>query len=98
MFFWLPSWEFTLYQLVSTLSNPLVFHFSVECSGHAASVVKTYDLSLVTGIILCSGDGLLYEVRSFVWSNVQSTKLVLSLKHKVHLSVIVLVHTLGSQQ
>ena len=48
--------------------------FFVEYSGHAASVAKEYDLSCVTGIVLCSGDGLLYEVRSFVWSDVESTK------------------------
>ena len=34
----------------------------VERQGHASDVVRSYDLYTIDGIVLLSGDGLLYEV------------------------------------
>ena len=40
----------------------MVCLFSIERQGHAKELIKTYDISSIDGIILSSGDGLLYEV------------------------------------
>ena len=36
---------------------------SAERQGHAHDVVKDYDVSQIDGIVMASGDGLLYEVQ-----------------------------------
>ena len=36
--------------------------FFVERQNHAREMIKTYDLSSITGIVISSGDGLVYEV------------------------------------
>ena len=40
----------------------IVFFFGAECRNHARDLIKEYDLSSVDGIVIASGDGLLYEV------------------------------------
>lgn len=34
-----------------------------EKQGHAREYAETFDLTQITGIVLASGDGLIYEVR-----------------------------------
>lgn len=38
------------------------FHFA-ERQNHARDVVKSYDFSTIDGIVVSSGDGLIFEVR-----------------------------------
>ena len=45
-----------------TFLLPLSFS-SAERQGHAHDVIKDYDVSKIDGIVMASGDGLLYEVQ-----------------------------------
>ena len=45
-----------------TFFLPLSFS-SAERQGHAHDVIKDYDVSQIDGIVMASGDGLLYEVQ-----------------------------------
>ncbi len=42
--------------------RPPVTHTHTERRNHGRDVIKTYDLSSVDGIVIASGDGVLYEV------------------------------------
>jgi diacylglycerol kinase family enzyme len=43
-------------------------HFGIiEYAGHARDYVKTIELADWSGIVLASGDGLIYEVNTFIF-------------------------------
>ena len=58
-------WEWPGYEATNadvTVLSPLSFS-SAERQGHAHDVIKEYDVSQIDGVVMASGDGLLYEVQ-----------------------------------
>jgi len=52
-----------------TVNLPIInSHFGIiEYAGHARDYVKTIELADWSGIVLASGDGLVYEVNTFIF-------------------------------
>lgn len=42
-------------------------YFSAERQNHAREIMRTFDVTTINGIVISSGDGLLYEVCSLLW-------------------------------
>lgn len=45
-----------------TCNDELIFFFLKEHAGHATEVMRSLDLSAWYGVVIVSGDGLIYEV------------------------------------
>ena len=64
----------------------------LEHAGHAKSLIASYDLSQIDGIIVSSGDGLIYEVSTLAQTRMWKNDL---LRPKLHLTLLHFLCTLA---
>ena len=54
---------------------------SAERAGHARELARDYDISSIDGIVISSGDGLVYEVSGYVCVHVYTHGVLYLLLH-----------------